>query len=132
MRPSTKFGTFEDLMVGTDVHLAEIAQRLRALITSIHPKAVEVVRLGDRAATYGVGPKKTTEAYTYIMPQNQQVNLGFFRGPSLPDPEGLLEGTGKAMRHVKLQTLEEAERPAIRQLLEAALAERRAALNLVD
>jgi hypothetical protein len=131
MRPETRFGTFEELIAGIDPEGAEIAHRLRSIIIGIHPAAVEVVRLGDRAATYGVGPKKTTEAYTYIMPQQPQVNLGFFHGPSLPDPEGLLEGTGKAMRHVKVRTLEEAERPAIRLLLEAALAERRTALGLV-
>jgi hypothetical protein len=31
------------------------------------------------------------------------VNVGFFHGASLPDPAGLLEGTGKYMRHVKVK-----------------------------
>lgn len=129
VRPETRFGTFEELLAGMDAEVTAIARRLRSVIISIHPEAVEIVRLGDRAATYGIGPKKTTEAYTYILPQQRYANLGFFRGPALPDPEGLLEGTGKAMRHIKVRTMEAAERPAIRRLLEAALQERRAALG---
>ena len=56
---------------------------------------LEVVRLGDRAATYGVGPKKMSEHFCYIAPQKYYVNLGFMYGADLPDPNGLLEGSGK-------------------------------------
>jgi hypothetical protein len=88
-----------------------------------------VVRLGDRAATYGLGPKKMSEGYAYLMPFAAWVNLGFYKGTDLPDPEGLLEGTGSKLRHVKIRSLDAAERPAIRALLAAALEERRIALG---
>ncbi|WP_396202208.1 hypothetical protein [Gemmatimonas sp.] len=42
--------------------------------------AVETVRLGDNAATDGVGPKKMTEGYAYIMPLRGYVNLGCYQG----------------------------------------------------
>ena len=45
-----------------------------------------MVRLGEPAATYGLGPKKNTEGYAYIMPHAKWINLGFFRGAALPDP----------------------------------------------
>ena len=128
----TRFGSFDDLMAGLDPDVEQIARRLRALIQSVHPDAVERVRLGDRAATYGVGPKKMSESHTYIGPQAGYVNLGFFRGTSLPDPSGLLEGTGVAMRHTKVRTVEAVDRPAVRALIEAALAERRRILGLED
>jgi len=48
------------------------------------------------------------------------VTFGFLRGTSLPDPEGLLEGTGKNLRHVKLRTAEDLQEPAVRKLIEAA------------
>jgi len=126
----TRFGSFEDLMADLPPDVEQIASRLRELILDLHPDAVEIVRLGDRAATYGVGPKKMSEAYTYIGPQTGYVNLGFFRGASLPDPDGLLEGTGAAMRHTKLRTLAEVDRPAVHTLVETALTERRHALGL--
>ena len=125
----TKFGTFEELLDITEPVLHPIVQRLREIITDIDPDYVEVVRLGDRAATYGVGPKKMTEAYTYILPHKQWVNLGFFRGATLPDPDGLMEGTGAKMRHVKIRSLEDAEKPAIHTFITESLKERREALG---
>jgi hypothetical protein len=44
------------------------------------------------------------------------------RGAELPDPAGLLAGTGKRARHVKLRQMEDVEDPALRDLLDAALA----------
>ena len=88
-----------------------------------------MVRLGDRAATYGVGLKKMSEGYSYILPHKNWVNLGFYMGTSLPDPSGLMEGTGKKLRHVKVRSVEDAERPEIRRLIEEALAERKQALG---
>lgn len=95
----------------------------------IQPDAVEVVRLGDRAATYGLGPRKMSEGYCYVLPYTRWVNLGFFQGAQLPDPEGLLEGTGAKLRHVKVRSVDAADTPAVRALVEAALAERRAVLG---
>lgn len=131
---TARLGTFEDLLEGgapdAAPHVAPVARALRAVILAGFPGAVEVVRLGDRAATYGLGPKKMTEAYVYVAPQRGHVNLGFFHGVGLPDPEGLLEGTGKRLRHVKVRSVAGAERPAVRALIDAALAERRAALGV--
>lgn len=107
-----------------------IAERLREIVGEVDPDTVEVVRLGDRAATYGVGPKKMSEGYSYILPHKNWVNLGFYKGAELPDPAELMEGTGKKLRHVKVRSVEDAERPEIRTLIEEALAERTEALDL--
>jgi hypothetical protein len=48
------------------------------------------------------------------------VNLGFNYGSELPDPEGLLEGTGKLLRHTKITALEKLANPALRQLVVVA------------
>jgi hypothetical protein len=42
-------------------------------------------------------------AFGYVNAFKDHVNVGFFRGARIADPEGLLEGTGKLMRHVKLR-----------------------------
>lgn len=42
-------------------------------------------------------------AFGYVNAFTAHANVGFFQGASLPDPGGLLEGTGKRMRHVKLR-----------------------------
>jgi hypothetical protein len=125
----TKFGTFEELLQITDHAQKDTAVRLREIILSIHPEAVEVVRLGDRAATYGLGPKKMSEGYVYIIPHTNWVNLGFYKGADLSDPDGLLEGTGKKLRHIKIHFPADAENPKIHALIEAALTERKQALG---
>jgi len=124
--PSAAQGTFDQLLAGVEPGLAAIARRLRAIIRAVDRGAVETVRLGDHAATYGVGPRKMTDGYAYIMPMRGYVNLGFYQGAVLADPHKLLEGTGKGLRHVKVRSLAEANRPAVRALVAAALEKRRA------
>lgn len=127
--PAPTLGTFEDLVQMTAEPLHPVVRALRALVLSIDPGACEVVRLGDRAATYGLGPKKMTEGYCYILPYARWVNLGFYQGATLPDPAGLLEGTGARMRHVKIRAPQDCEAPQIAALIRAARAERQAALG---
>lgn len=122
----TKFGTFEELLAITAQEMRPIVTRLRDLVREVDPQTVEVVRLGDRAASYGTGPQKMKQGYAYILPHQNWVNLGFYQGADLPDPTGLLEGTGKNLRHVKVRAVTEADRPELRALLETAVATRRA------
>ncbi|MCA1562507.1 MAG: hypothetical protein LC753_19205 [Acidobacteria bacterium] len=56
------------------------------------------------------------------MPTRTGVNLGIARAMELPDPEGLLEGTGKLHRHIKFRQPVDLKRPGVRQLLVAAVA----------
>jgi hypothetical protein len=70
-----------------------------------------------------------SEAYCYIMPKPRYVNLGFYNGAALADPNSLIQGTGKRLRHVKVFSSEEISQPPLRQLIEAALVERRQSLG---
>ncbi len=67
-----------------------------------------------------------TDGYAYLMPmRGGYVNLGFYQGAQLPDPDGLLEGTGKSLRHVKVRQLATARQSGLRDLIVAAVARRR-------
>ena len=57
-----------------------------------------------------------------IGPHARHVNLQLAEGALLDDPAGLVEGTGKRIRHVKLRTVDDVDRPAVRALLERSLA----------
>ena len=120
-----KFGSFDDLLEITEESLRLIATALREIVREVDPSTCEVVRLGDRAATYGVGPRKMKDGYAYILPHKSWINLGFYQGVDLTDPQSLLEGTGAKMRHVKIRSLDDAHRPAVRALIEGAVARRR-------
>ncbi len=52
-----------------------------------------------------------------FMAGKEHVTFIFLRGAALPDPEGLLEGTGKSVRHVKVRTMEDVRKPALKRLL---------------
>lgn len=123
-------GTFDELLETSNSDIQTIAHALRAMVLALHPETVEVVRLGERAATFGFGPKKMSEGYVYIQPHKKWVNLGFYMGAMLDDPEALLEGTGKKLRHAKIHHAEAANTASIRALVEAAKMERKAALGL--
>lgn len=61
-----------------------------------------------------------------FMTGKEHVTFIFLRGVALPDPEGLLEGTGKSVRHVKVRTVADVKRPALKKLVvEAAKLNRR-------
>ena len=96
-----------------------VRRGIRRVGLDVLPDPVEVVRAGNNAVYYGA-----TDAYlksaVYIMPHSRHVNLGFFQGAHLADPDGLLEGTGKTLRHVKLKKVDDVDTPAIRALLQRA------------
>jgi hypothetical protein len=59
-------------------------------------------------------------AFAYVNAFTAHVNVGFFRGAELADPGGLLEGTGKFMRHVKLRPDSPVDAKALKKLIATA------------
>lgn len=94
--------------------LAAVAQEWFAVMRDCGPDVREL--LHDDQPTACVGDA----AFAYVDAFTAHVNVGFFRGAELPDPRGLLEGTGKFMRHVKLRPGRQVEAAALRALIEAA------------
>ena len=62
-------------------------------------------------------------AFAYVNAFTRHVNVGFFRGAELADPERLLEGNGKFMRHVKLGPDRDVADAALMTLVETAYAD---------
>jgi hypothetical protein len=62
-------------------------------------------------------------AFAYVNAFKAHVNVGFFRGAELPDPQALLEGNGKRMRHVRLAPDRRVDPEALKTLIEAAYAD---------
>lgn len=81
--------------------IAALTRFLCALLEERHPDVVAVLC-----------PQQTRAASAY---------LGFCHGAALTDPARLLDGTGKALRHVKLTSLEAVQRPELRALILVAL-----------
>lgn len=111
---------FQNLLKGSSPEVREIAEALRLLIAEILPGVTEVVWEKQGIAGYGIGPKKMSEQFCYINPLKNHVNFGFYYGADLDDPSGLLEGTGKSLRHVKIRSKGEGARAELRKLLQQA------------
>src|SRR3954462_13034628 len=76
--------------------LGSIARRWFEVMRSCGDDVRELLHDGHPTACVG------DVAFGYVNAFTAHVNVGFFRGVDIPDPNGLLEGTGKVMRHVKL------------------------------
>ena len=70
-----------------------------------------------------------TAAFAYVDAFTAHVNLGFYQGADLPDPAGLLEGSGKRMRHVKIRWGQAVDQAALTALISAAYADMSARLS---
>jgi hypothetical protein len=124
VRTINDYGTFEESVARGSDRARRLARQLRKLVARVMPDVVEVPWPRMRMASYGVGPKKQTEHFCYISTQKDHVNLGFYYGADLPDPDGLLEGAGKLLRHVKIREARAIRNPALRKLLKVAIAHR--------
>ena len=56
-----------------------------------------------------------------FMVGKEHVTFAFMRGAALPDPEKLLEGTGKGVRHIKLRSVADVKRPGVKKLIAEAV-----------
>jgi hypothetical protein len=97
--------TRKDYRAGTDEFfesldgtVAVLARELRSIIRQAIPGASESIK-------WGMPVYETGELICAVRPSQEYVALQFYAsGTSLPDRDGLLEGTGKRMRHVKIRT----------------------------
>lgn len=98
----------------TDPRLQEIIRGLRALIEEAVAEVAETVN------PWGLPTFELNGPLGYFSVAQNHITFGFHRGTSLADPKGLLEGTGKNLRHVKLRRMEDLRRDGLRELVEAA------------
>lgn len=97
--------------------LQALIRKLSEIAKKSMPEAHEMIYHG--ALGYSV-TQSPFDRICYIAPQKTYVNLGFFFGAHLLDPQHLLIGEGKRMRHVKIRSIEDACNPALEQLIKEA------------
>jgi len=106
--------------------LRDARRRLRAHF----PRGVEMVFDNYNALVFGIGPSdRARESFISIAGYPRWVTLFFLDGANLDDPHGLLEGDGQQVRGIRLKTPEDLDAPAVRALIDQAIAPRRAALD---
>ncbi|HLB93511.1 MAG TPA: DUF1801 domain-containing protein [Terriglobales bacterium] len=94
--------------------LGAIAHQWFEVMRKCGDEVRELLHDGCPVACLGDAP------FGYVNVFTSHVNVGFFHGAALPDPECLLQGTGKFMRHVKLKPETPANAAALNRLIAAA------------
>ena len=105
----------------------EMQDRIRSCRTrlqALYPTAVQLVYDNYNFLVIGFGPSpRPSDAIFSLAAQRRGVSLCFLqRGPDLPDPHHLLHGSGKVVRNLPLESVEDLDRPEVRALLDAAAA----------
>jgi hypothetical protein len=103
-------------------HVSELTLALRDVVLEEAPDAIESIVKGY-AVTVGFSftGKPLKDGFCHIVTYSSHVNLGFNRGALLPDPNGVLQGTGKLIRHITIRQQNELDRPFVRRYLQAAI-----------
>ncbi len=109
----------QELLDDFSPEVQQLSLSLRARILELVPDAREKVMRGYKSLSYGLDGK---DQFSAIVLHSERINLQFHQGTDLPDPAGLLEGTGKVMRHVKVRTEETIQSEEVKELIESAAA----------
>jgi hypothetical protein len=92
------------------------------LVLEEAPEAIESVVKGYAVAIgFSFTGKPLKDGFCHVVAYASHVNLGFNRGALLPDPNGLLAGTGKSIRHITVRHQSELDRPFVRRYVQAAI-----------
>jgi hypothetical protein len=110
----------EDFLSDFAPEVRNLALAVRELVLEEEPEAIEQIDVPAHMLAYGYA-KTYTHLICVCILYKDYVNLGFPRGVDLPDPEALLEGTGKRARHIKIYDLDQVERPEVAALLQASI-----------
>jgi hypothetical protein len=105
------YSSFDDYLADQSAGNQAIIRALRKFVRDSEPGLSEAVKWGNGCWIGKSGP------VAYVYSDTEYVQFGFFRGSSLKDPQGLLEGKGQYVRHIKVRKPSEIDRRAFAALL---------------
>jgi hypothetical protein len=111
----------DELLSGSSPEMTAVARELRAVVAEALPDGTEQVDFGNRLLAIGRSMKMRDLLFA-IIPHSAHVNLQLADGIDLPNPGGLIEGTGKRIRHIKVRSIEAARSAPVRAAIDAQIA----------
>jgi hypothetical protein len=104
-----------------DIKVGELALMLREMILKEAPEAVEKLLQVYALVFWYSLTGKMSNAFVQVVVYPKGVNLMFNRGAELDDPDGVLVGEGKIIRHIKVRKPDDLKSPYLRKFIKAAL-----------
>ena len=128
MKIDESLGTLKQVFAKASPTSLPLIKAAHEFLVELDPNTVIVPRLGEKSLAYGVGVKKMSEAYCYLIPFKDYLNFGFYHGTEI-DTDGILEGTGAKIRHIKIHSLADLNNPKLKKLVLRAIEDRKAKMN---
>ena len=107
--------TFGDWLADVDPKLRPLARELHRMFLDAAPDLMESIKWGNPCF------EKKVRTFYIASQADKYVTLGLWQGALLPNPDSLIEGTGKRMRHVKIRSLEDLEAAALGRIIRQAV-----------
>ena len=105
-----------------DPAIRDLALGLRELVLDEMGPCYENIYDAYSAVAIGYGTSgRMNDGIFHVAVYTNHVNLGFNWGATLADPDGILEGSGKQIRHISIRTLADLARPEIRKYVRQAI-----------
>ena len=118
-RPAAQLNTF---IVRFSPKVAKLTRAVLKTMRARLPGAVEMVYAKSNSLVVGFCPnERASEVINSIAVYTNWVNLYFFEGDTLPDPEHVLQGEGSVVRHITLTSASDLDTPAVRALMAETL-----------
>jgi hypothetical protein len=110
----------ESHLQGLSRDLQDIVLELRSLIVELAPDAIETQHAHGMSYFHAGGGGPVSAGICQIGLHPDGVRLAFIHGSFLPDPHGLLQGSPKYKKYVRIETYAEAPWEALRELIRAS------------
>ncbi len=130
--PATSNDAEAELAEFIDKFSPEMAKAIRSVRASLRkrvPTANELVYDNYNFFVIGYSPTlRPSDTFTMLVADAHGVRLAFYYGSSLPDPSGILQGTGNQNRFIRLESARDLSKPVVEALIRAAIAQGKAPL----
>ncbi|HEX2837039.1 MAG TPA: DUF1801 domain-containing protein [Phycisphaerales bacterium] len=118
-----QYGTRADLGAPVEVALSRMPEPIRSIAWAVDGAIRRLSKKVDAKVSWGHASYVVDGHDLFAIGEcKDRVNLYVGNGTSVPDPDGVLEGIGKTMRHVKVRSVEQAESRQVSAILKASLA----------
>lgn len=100
---------------------SKVPPEFRPVVAAIRSLMKEYAPRAQERISYGIPMYEIRKPMAWINPSKTGVTFGFREGAYFEDRYGLLRGTGKHARHVRMKSLDQVNRPALKYYIKQAL-----------
>lgn len=104
-----------------DQELIDLYLDLRKYILTIHSQSNELLYHTHALTSLYTISEKMSDAFCMIPIYSNHLNLGFNKGTLIHDPNNLLQGTGKFIRHIPIKKIEDYRNSNVERLIKSAI-----------